>query len=446
MPISSIPNTDGAPQPGMCGLCGGRDFCDGIGMVRYNVPIGDAHFGKLFRCPHYPVAQDAARQERLRQLSNLGAYVEKTFDNFITDSAMFTPHERESLSRAFNEAVRFAQEPVGWLLLEGTYGCGKTHLAAAVANARLQQGEPVLFITTPDLLDHLRAAFAPNADQSYDETFERIRGVPLLLLDDLGVENPSPWALEKLFQLLNHRYNHNLPTIITTNTTIDKLDPRIRSRLLDNAHTHRVLITATDYRTQRQNERTQLASSLAAYSAMTFDTFDTQRNATPDEATQLDKAKRAAQSYAQQPGDYWLLLLGGYGTGKTHLAAAIAHHRRQLTPHPDDTLFISAPELLDDLRTTFAPDAPVSFGQRLLQIKNVPLLVLDDLGTEGSSSWAKEKLFQIIDYRYVTRKATVITLSRSLDKLDERLLTRLLDKRICSHLELVVRSYVMRQR
>ena len=43
--------------------------------------------------------------------------------------------------------------------LEGAYGCGKTHLAAAVGNYRLEKGDQVLFITMPDLLDHLRASF-----------------------------------------------------------------------------------------------------------------------------------------------------------------------------------------------------------------------------------------------------------------------------------------------
>ena len=90
--------------------------------------------------------------------------------------------------------------------------------------------------------------------------FDRLRNAPLLILDDLGVENPSAWAQEKLFQLLNHRYSHMLPTVITTNADLDMLDPRIRSRLLDDTIIHRIRISAPDYRTPVQNQRDELSS------------------------------------------------------------------------------------------------------------------------------------------------------------------------------------------
>ncbi|MBC8170954.1 MAG: ATP-binding protein, partial [Anaerolineae bacterium] len=356
------------------------------------------------------------------------------------------PGERASLQMAFSTAQEYSSSPTGWLLLEGTYGCGKTHLAAAVANLRLRQGDPVLFITSPDLLDHLRAAYAPNSDSTYDETFDRVRNTPLLILDDLGVENPSAWAQEKLFQLLNHRYNHNLPTIITTNMNIDRLDARVRSRLLDDTRTHRVSITAPDYRTRRQDELTQLTSSLPLYHTMTFETFDVYSNTEPAEAANLHKAVQIAWAYAQKANEHWLLLAGAYGTGKTHLAAAIANYWRTRSPNMDDIMFISASDLIDYLKMTFDPDTGISLNQRFQQIKNVPLLVLDDLGAETGSAWAREKLFQLIDYRYVTRKPTVFTTARDIEKLDERIRTRLFDKRICTLFELVARSYAIRQR
>lgn len=429
-----------------CRICGGPALCGGLGVVRYNVPVGDARFGKLFRCPHNPVERDLSHQMKLRKLSNLGAFAEKSFDNFLIDNPSYAPAERASLRMAFDVARKYAEFPQGWLLLEGSYGCGKTHLAAAIANIRLRHGEGVLFITSPDLLDHLRSAYAPNSEVTYDETFERVRNTPLLILDDLGVENPSAWAQEKLFQLLNYRYNHNLSTIITTNAAIERLDDRIRSRLLDTAHTHRIRITAPDYRTQRHDERTQLASSLGLYSAMTFETFDVQTGAQPEESSNLQKGLQLAWQYAQHPEDRWLLLAGGFGTGKTHLAAAIANHRRTYSPNPDDILFITVPDLMDFLKTTFGTDATVSFDQRFHQVKAVPLLVLDDLGSEAGSAWAKEKLFQLLDYRYVTRKSTVLTTARDIERLDERLRTRLFDKRLCTLFELTARSFVMRVR
>src|SRR3954454_6981142 len=98
--------------------------------------------------------------------------------------------------------------------------------------------------------------------------FDRLRNAPMMILDDLGVENPSPWAQEKLFQLLNHRYSHQLPTVITTNADLELLDPRIRSRLLDESIIRRATISAPDYRTSVQIQRDDL-SSLTLYRRMT---------------------------------------------------------------------------------------------------------------------------------------------------------------------------------
>ena len=118
-----------------------------------------------------------------------------------------------------------------WLLLMGSYGAGKTHLAAAIANQCLHDGKPALFLNTPDLLDYLREAYSPAAGETYSERFDEIRDAPLLILDDLGTESPTPWAVEKLYQLLNARYNAQLPTVITTNKRLEDLEPRIGSRL-----------------------------------------------------------------------------------------------------------------------------------------------------------------------------------------------------------------------
>jgi DNA replication protein DnaC len=94
-------------------------------------------------------------------------------------------------------------------------------------------GQPALFVVVPDLLDHLRATFSPTSQVRFDRRFEEVRNSPLLILDDLGTESASPWAQEKLFQLLNYRYNARLPTVITMAQRIEEVDPRLRTRMLD---------------------------------------------------------------------------------------------------------------------------------------------------------------------------------------------------------------------
>ncbi len=419
-PTSS--NTDDS----LCRICRGEPICGGLGVIRYDVGVDDPRFGKLYRCPNNAIERDQERRERLRRLSNLDAFKEKTFDNFVIDAHRLTPSEETSLQMAYRIASGFADRPDGWLLFEGTYGCGKSHLAAAVANYRLEQGDVVLFITVPDLLDHLRSTYGPSSETGYDQTFDRIRNAPFLVLDDLGAENASAWAQEKLFQLLNHRYSYRLPTVITTNVELDSLDPRVRSRLLDENLIRRAKITAPDYRTSVRNQADQL-SNLALYADMTFETFDVQRKLTVEERPNLERALEVALAYAENPQG-WLVFTGPYGSGKTHLAAAIAHFQQQ---RGTQVMFVTVPDLLDYLRLTYSPNAPVSFDQRFQMVRNSPLLVLDDLGTESASSWAKEKLFQIIDHRYVTRRPTIITTGQKIEAVEGRIRTRLIDRRRC---------------
>jgi DNA replication protein DnaC len=130
-------------------------------------------------------------------------------------------------------AHSFAEKPKGWMVMMGTYGSGKTHLAAAIANYRAGLGDPPLFVMVPDLLDHLRATFSPHSNTTFDRRFDEIRTAPLLVLDDLGTQSMTPWVREKLYQLFNYRYNAELPTVITTSDSLDEMDARIRSRLLD---------------------------------------------------------------------------------------------------------------------------------------------------------------------------------------------------------------------
>ena len=88
----------------------------------------------------------------------------------------------------------------------------------------------------------------------YDETFEQVKTAPFLALDDLGAENSTPWAEEKLYQIIVHRHNARLPTVITANylslKTLEEAKPRIRSRLGDPL-VEWAPILVPDYRDQR---------------------------------------------------------------------------------------------------------------------------------------------------------------------------------------------------
>jgi DNA replication protein DnaC len=304
-------------------------------------------------------------------------------------------------------------------VLFGPSGCGKTHLAAAIANHRLELGREVFFAVVPDLLDHLRGTFGPNSDISYDDLFEGVRNTPLLILDDLGVQSSSPWALEKLFQLLNHRFNADLPTVITLNS-LERLDSRLRARLED----RRVA------RIPVQSHEGQIAQALLAelpegLRVCRFDNFEVGNRS-------LDHAWQVAEQFAAGPKG-WLVLTGVVGCGKTHLAAAIAN---ELRGRGTLTGFEIVPDLLDELRKTFAPTSEITYDQRSEAIRNAPVLILDDYGAHSSTPWAEEKLFQLLNHRFNSRLPTVVTTNLPLTDAsmlasappqEQRIFSRLLD-------------------
>lgn len=412
-------------------------ICSGAGYLREDVPVGHPRFGQLVACQCMQARLEAQHLSDLRAVSNLDAMARYTLDRFMPDGVGLTEDKRKNLRKVYEAVQGYAEEPRGWLVLLGGYGCGKTHLAAAIANEQVVRGQPALFVVVPDLLDHLRAAYSPHSPTAYDVRFDQVRNAPLLILDDLGAHSSTEWAQEKLFQIFNHRYNARLSTVITSNQELEAIDIRIRSRLIDPDLVQICTILAPDFRASGAEQASSELSSLSLHSEQTFDTFSLRnKELSADQVASLQQAFTFASSYAENPED-WVLLSGSYGCGKTHLAAAIANRRVQLG-YP--ALFVVVPDLLDHLRATYAPSSIVPYDKRLEEIRSAPLLVLDDLGTHSATPWAQEKLYQIFDYRYNARLPTVITATDDAN-IDERLKSRLFDRGRCTNLRINAPSY-----
>ena len=415
------------------------EVCEGRGFISVSDPEQGPHAAKLVYCSVCRNPDSSGQKDSLTRYSKLGALSQVTFAATEPEGLASDLASRQSFAHGFAQAVRYADDPQGWLVLTGPARVGKTHLAAAVANHCIENGRTTFFITVPDLLDHLRTAYAPDSETGYDSLFDQVRDVPLLILDGLGVHSATPWAQEKLFQLLNHRRVGSLPTVITVHGPLGRIEESIRARVEGIAGQSTILQLGRFNRTLALGIGSIRPEMLRR---MTFDNFDPRGSpkASAQERDTLRQALDAAKTYAQSP-EGWLFIAGARGSGKTHLAVAIAgeciHRGWQV-------FFAFVPTLLDHLRTTYSPNSAVGFDELFEQVLDGELLILDDLGAETSTAWAEEKLYQIIVHRHEARLPTVITTTAIMDELEEskpRLASRLVDWQVIQPLPIDAPNY-----
>ena len=128
--------------------------------------------------------------------------------------------------KEYSEKLANSVERKG-LILVGNNGVGKTHLACSIANELIKNGIPIIYGTLINLLAELKNTYDVDNNISEMKIIKLYEKVDLLIIDDLGKEKPSEWGLEKLFTIINSRYENNLPVIITTNYDQNSLINRI---------------------------------------------------------------------------------------------------------------------------------------------------------------------------------------------------------------------------
>ncbi|MQC47904.1 MAG: AAA family ATPase [Chloroflexi bacterium] len=412
-----------------CPLCAGARF------IRVTDDPEDPRFGRPEPCECARFEPATERRQRLLRYSRLGPMQRLSFETLLREGRSNDELVRGQYAEAVEIARRYADRPEGWLLLTGPHGAGKTHVAAAIANRVIERGDPALFLTVADLLDHLRSGYGDDAEESYDALLEQVRTAPLLVLDDLDAYAETPWAREKFFQVVSYRFGASLPTVFTMARPVTELDARLASRLVDPAMAQVVELAGAENTPRYTHIGAMTRERLASFTFAKFIPDGIGLKGEPRKS--LEGAFRRTVQWSREP-DGWIVLIGGNGCGKTHLAAAIANER--LTAG-DRVAFANVADLLDELRAAFAPDAPRRYEQVFRALVEAPVLVLDDLGAQKSSPWAEEKLYQLLNHRHLARLHTVVTTNKKLSELETRIASRLADREVSEVYEITAPDF-----
>ena len=394
-------------------------ICHDARFLRTTADPADPAFGRVVPCECADAEDEVTRANRLRRYSRIGPLANSTFAT-LDDTGPYTADTlyQTRYRSAVTIARRFAAQPDGWLVVSGRARSGKTHLAAAIVNDALARGTPAIYIRAMGLLDDLRGAF--DRGDAGDETLlarvDRYAAAPLLVIDDLSMVGRSDWGNARLRDVLARRGDARLPTVIVApENPADIALPDIDALLNDTSLTQRSALT-------EPNRYTAFGGMDRAILLLhDFTGFDTGWPVDGQHRATLQGALDLVGMWADEPEDM-LVLTGGYGTGKTHLAASAAARRLAAG---DTVAFAAAPDLLEEIRQGF--DTPGAIRDLMHLMRHADLLVLDDYGAENDTQWAKERLYMIINYRMVARAPMVITSNQWYPDWDPRIRSRALD-------------------
>lgn len=252
--LKRYPKADPPPPPVKCEFCGRTLYAHGfeLGQIIHwfgpkpctcEKAIEKAKREEAERLAEEKRKEEAERnrqlQERVRKIvgeSGIGArFRQRTFETFqLTEENKKAATLCQKYADNFREKLpRYNPNPGrNGLFITGPKGTGKTHLVAAIANKLMNQGIPVVCMTMIDLLERIKSTYTNTRQRfggGYDaaDVLDAYTAVSLLIIDDLGKEQATEWAIAKIYAIINARYEALMPTIITTNYSEAELIKRL---------------------------------------------------------------------------------------------------------------------------------------------------------------------------------------------------------------------------
>lgn len=229
--------------PGKCPLC------DGYGNII------DEKGARLCSCVRQRSLTNEIDSARIPN-----QYKESTLDNFETP----TPFLRGSQDKAINYIKNFTAQNSKGLYIYGPTGTGKTHLAIGILRGLIELGFDGVFYNIVDLLDTIKATYDPNNSYSDKNRLEMELNRQIFVLDDFGVQKTSSWVSDRLYALINRRYQDCKTLIITSNIKMVNLGNQVDNRLFSRivAMCDEIEISGDDYRQRPRNKSSEIRKSL----------------------------------------------------------------------------------------------------------------------------------------------------------------------------------------
>lgn len=209
--------------------------CDGSGLIQLiNKDTGEFK-GQYCKCREEKIYSNRLKFANIPE--EFETLTVKSFDTNIyknEDSKILATAAKKMTANYIKNFVKFKDLGKGLYFYSNTKGSGKTRLAVSLGNVLLKNlKQQVKFITCSSLLTEIRNTYNSNSNYTESQLLESISSINILIIDDIGVEKPSDWVNEILFNIFDNRMKYKRITIFTSNCIIENLkhDDRLKSRL-----------------------------------------------------------------------------------------------------------------------------------------------------------------------------------------------------------------------
>ncbi|UOF90132.1 ATP-binding protein [Fodinisporobacter ferrooxydans] len=205
-------------QKRICKECKGYENCGKMGDAQGMTEVLGEYNGELIvrthHCQPYMQWQELRRVERFKQYSGRVYGLERfAFSNFPAE-------QRKKFPKLYTTALQFSDtyqvgEASKGLYIFGPPGVGKTHLLLAIVNRLTERRIPCIFIRAETIFDKLRSLI--GSGQDVEPIVETYCQVPVLAIDEFAQERANEFTIDRIFRIINYRFNAQLPTLFTSN-------------------------------------------------------------------------------------------------------------------------------------------------------------------------------------------------------------------------------------